>query len=245
MASTSETGHDIDITNAGIVLTILDEHKTEYLPPEPALEVAVLSPQVEAARLAQDAVNEALKAYRSAVQNQENLFEGLAQLFTVVKETVELLRIPENRKDEVRSINKKMQGQRVGKKPTEKEGKEAPKTISVSQRSYTSQIGHLKSLIGTLKEIPEYAPKQVERQIASLETLKEKLEAAAAAVVPAETTLANARTKRDKLFYTEISGLIDTMAAVKKFWNGIKPRGKHPAYVKINRLKFTRKPKDK
>lgn len=245
MASTSETGHDIDIANAGKVEEIINGMGAEYQPAEPALERAVLTPQIAAAKLAQDEVNLAKKPYTTAVKKQENLFMGLGALFTKVKDTVETLRIPENRKEEVRSIQKRFQNQKVGKEKPVEEGKEAPKTASVSQRSYTSQVKHLKSLIGTLKEIPEYQPKEEEKKIASLEALAVALEKITQEVDPLETKLINARDKRNKLYYEDTVGLIDTMAAVKRYLITLGKRGKHPAYVEMNRLKFTRKPKPK
>ena len=154
------------------------------------------------------------------------------------------LLIPQNTKDGITSIHKKIQGTKIGKDVQPEEGKEAPKTNSVSQQSFVSIAKNLRDMIGSLKEIPKYAPKEEQRKITSLEAFVTELETINEEMPTLETNLANARSKRDALFYKDDEGLVDTMKSIKGYLKTLNG-GKHPAYKKVVTYKFTTKPKKK
>lgn len=245
MASTSETGHDLDITNAQTVLTIIQEHSATYQPPVPELELAALTPQVAAAAAAQKAVNDARRAWAPATNNRENLYAGLGALSTKVWGTVKLLRIADNDKALVESIHKKLQGKWAVQKPVDENKDEAPKARSGSQMSYESQAKNLEDLIGTLKNMPEYTPREDDRKIATLEALLVQINTLNASLPALEEKLRTARDARNKLYYTPKTGLIDTIKDVKAYFHNLGTRGKHPGYVAISKLQFTKAPAEK
>ena len=245
MASTSETGHDIDITNSEAAISIAEEMGSEYQPPVPELAIAILIPQVKAAALAQTAVNEAKRPWETATNERENLYEGLKALSTRIWGTISILRIPQNTKDLVEAIHKKLQGKWGKQALVEEENDDTPAERSASQLSFVSMAKNFEDLIENLKLIPEYIPNEDDKKITTLETRLTAMKALNKNIPKLQVALNNARNARNKLYYTEVTGLIDTMKGVKGYFITLGTRGKHPAYVAMNRLKFTTPPVDK
>lgn len=242
MASTSETGHDIDITNSKAVIKIAEGITTEYQPAEPALEIAVLTPQVVAAAAAQKAVNDAKRPWATATNTRETLYEGLAALSTKVWGTVQTLRIEDNTKALVEAIHKKLHGKWGVQVEEPEDEEEAKRARSASQLSYVSMAKNLEDMIETLGQIPQYVPKDEDRKITTLKLLLAQMVQLNDNMPTLETTLALARSKRNALYYTPVTGLIDTMKGVKGYLKTLGDNGKHPAYVSVSRLKFTKPP---
>jgi len=106
---------------------------------------------------------------------------------------------------------------------------------------YITRADNLDKLIKSLSSVSLYAPNEEELQVKSLIVLHSNLNAKNTDVVNAEVIVSKARTERNKILYTPLTGLVDiafdTKTYIKSAFGVTSPEYKH-----ISKLKFT-KPK--
>ncbi len=113
------------------------------------------------------------------------------------------------------------------------------KTASTSQQSFDKMIDHLAQLIATLTAEPNYAPNEVELQVATLNTVLADLKTKNTEVINTTTALSNARIDRDGALYGVDIGLVDVAQDAKQYVKSLFG-ATSLQYKQVSGLKFTR-----
>lgn len=245
MASTSETGHQINVINLDEMNTYVVGYGAVYNPSKASIKLAALQALALSAKSAIGAVNSALPAYSNAVSAREVAFEPLSKLVTKVINALKATDTTTQVDESAITLGRKIQGARATAKKTEAE-KTALATegtvvteISSSQMSYDNRLDSFDKLIKLLASIPLYAPNEADLKVTALTTYYNDLKAKNAAVVSATVPLSNARISRNEILYKTNTGLVDIAFDVKVYVKSVFG-ATSPQYKQISKLKFTK-----
>ena len=245
MASTSETGHQINVVNLDEMNTYVVGYGTVYNPSKASIKLAALQALALSAKTAIGAVNSALPAYSNAVSAREVAFEPLSKLTTRILNALKATDTTTQVDESAQTLARKIQGARATAKKTEAE-KTALATegtvvteISSSQMSYDSRLDSLDKLLKLLTSVPLYAPNEADLKVTALTTYYNDLKAKNAAVVTATVPLSNARISRNDILYKTNTGVVDIAFDVKVYVKSVFG-ATSPQYKQISKLKFTK-----
>ena len=245
MASTSETGHQINVVNFDEMNTYVVGYGAVYNPSKASIKLAALQALALSAKTAIGAVNSALPAYSNAVSAREVGFDPLSKLTTRIVNALKATDTTTQVDESAQTLARKIQGARATAKKTEAE-KTALATegtvvteISSSQMSYDSRLDSFDKLIKLLASVPLYAPNEADLKVTALTTYYNDLKAKNAALVTATVPLSNARISRNDILYKTNSGLVDIAFDVKVYVKSVFG-ATSPQYKQISKLKFTK-----
>lgn len=218
MASNSEVGHAKNVANFQDLITFVEGYGPSYNPSKTSLTAEQLTSLHASANASLQNVINLNTAYNDAVNNRIEAFADLRPLSTRLVNALEATDAPQEKIDDAKGYNRKIQGQRASKeeKPLDP-NQPVPKRISVSQQSYDQLIQHFEGLIAVLASEPSYAPNETELQITALQTKAQDLKDKNNQVATAYTAVSNARLERNRILYQENTGLVDTALDVKKY----------------------------
>ena len=245
MASTSETGHAINVVNFETIISDVASYGATYNPSKASLKLKALHLQLDAAKTAINGVSEAEPAYKLAINAREAAFKTLSPLITKVINALKASDTTEQVQESAQTLVRKIQGRRATPKKTEEEKKQAAESgkeiveISSSQMSHDSRIENFDKFIKLLSSIAEYAPNETDLKTTALTSLLSELKAKNSAVTNAEIQLTNARIARNEVLYKANTGMVDTALDVKTYIKSIFG-ATSPQYKKISKIKFTK-----
>jgi hypothetical protein len=245
MASTSETGHPINVANFEVIITDVTSYGATYNPSKASLKIPALTALLTASKSAVNAVSAAEPAYKLATDARDAAFKPLSPLITKVinalKATDTTIQVDET----AQTLVRKLQGRRATPKKTEEEKKiaaDSGKEIvenSASQMSFDSRIDNFDKLIKLLTSVTLYAPNEAELKVAALTAVLTDLKAKNAAVLAAEVPLNNVRIARNDVLYKANTGMVDIALDVKTYIKSVFG-ATSPQYKKISKIKFTK-----
>ncbi|WP_321368777.1 hypothetical protein [uncultured Draconibacterium sp.] len=246
MSSKSETGHAVNVANFNELITFVTGYGEAYNPSNEAIALRTLQTVASNGAAALEAIYTAQGPYNNAVAAREVAFDPLSKLVTRVMNMLKVSGVSEEVYDSVLTVARKIKGQRATPKPTTpengEEGNETTetKTRSTSQMSYDSREENFAKFIQLLSAIPEYAPNEVELQVATLTMLSTYLQEKNSAVINAEVPLSNARIARNNVLYAPATGLVETAGKVKTYVKAIFG-ATSPQYKQISKLRFVQR----
>lgn len=259
MASTSETGHAINVANLKVMTSRLEGFGTRYNPTNSLIRISALQTLHTDATAALAAVTAARPAYTDAVNQRQEVFQAMGKLATRILNAYDSTEAVTDRMvDDAKTIIRRIRGTRkdnttataAPSETSESAEDRAPGTdaetrrISVSQRSFTQQVEHFAKLIALVAQEPTYAPNETELQNAQLSAFKDSLKAANDNAISATTPYLQAIIARNKLLYTEKTSLVDVAQEVKKYVRSVSDITL-AEFRQISGLKFTRPKKKK
>ncbi|UKT64499.1 hypothetical protein [Pedobacter mucosus] len=217
MASTSELGNAKQLAGFEDFVTQLMALGTAYSPPKPELILANLQAQLTAGKAAMREISTTSPLYSIAVDNQELAFKSLndkvtrsLNYFKVCVTNPEEIETAKSLADKIRGFNKKP------KATTEPDAPET-KTISRSQMSYDNRIENLKQYIDVLTASGVYVNPRNEIEIADFTVLLSEMEDTNRIVAETKLPLEVARSKRDLVFYTAVTGIAALVTNIKSY----------------------------
>ena len=234
MASNSETGHAINVSNFNSLNNSATGMGADYQPSDDALKLPALTAQHLAFKTANDAVKIPLIAYNDEVSDRALLFKPLNGLVTQLLAMFNRTKALNQEKAYAKTIADKIRGAK--NKPPKVPGEDAHST---SQRSFVMRTENFDTLINILAAEPTYTPAERDLQVASLQTMKANMESLNNTTDLAAKTLKQVRTTRNTALYAEETGLVDTALAVKEYVKAAFGT-KHQYYKNIKGLKFVR-----
>ena len=240
MASTSESGHAINVANFNRLIAAVKSYGAAYNPAKTALKIPNLEQVLTEAEAAMNEVAQKVSVYNQAVGERYMHFAGLKKFCTRVINAASATDAAPKTVETVKAINKKIQGVRAGAKPnsgvaTAPADTTAPdgegtsgqpnggvaildeKTHSTSQQSYEMQLENFRNLVAMLKSDPNYLPNETELQITALEQKADAMKSANANLATLFWDVKNARIARDKTFYSVVTGLYPIQMGVKEY----------------------------
>jgi hypothetical protein len=222
MKKVIETGHAKNVANLGNLIEFVDAYGATYNPSRSALTVASLKVLETDAKNALDVVINKLALYDDAVNQRHQAFAELKPRATRIMAALKASGTAEALFDDARGFNRKIQGQRAIKPPTNPDpSAPVPNTVSVSQQSFDQLIQHLKGLIAILKTEPNYAPNENDLKVANLDSYVADMLDKNNKVAIAVAAISNARIDRNKMLYAKTTGLVDIAQAVKLYVKSI------------------------
>ena len=245
MTNTSETGHAKNVTNLESLITSIVALETSYNPSRDSIKLPALQALLTASTESLNAVNIAQAAYSNAVAARKVAFEPFSKLITRVMNSLKASGASTQVVQSARTIVRKLQGRRASAKITEEEkkaleaeGKEVNQ-ISVSQMSFDNRIENFDRLIMLLSSIPLYNPNEAELKVETLKALHNQLKEKNTEVILPIVQLSNSRIARNKILYSENTGLVDVALDSKTYIKSIFG-ATSPQYKQISKLRFIR-----
>ena len=245
MTNTSETGHAKNVTNLESLITSIIALETSYNPSRDSIKLTTLQSLLTASTESLNAVNIAQAAYSNAVAARKVAFEPFSKLITRVMNSLKASGASTQVVQSARTIVRKLQGRRASAKITEEEkkaleaeGKEVNQ-ISASQMSFDNRIENFDRLIMLLSSIPLYNPNEAELKVETLKALHNQLKEKNTEVILPIVQLSNSRIARNKILYSENTGLVDVALDSKTYIKSIFG-ATSPQYKQISKLRFIR-----
>ena len=245
MTNTSETGHAKNVTNLESLITSIIALETSYNPSRDSIKLTSLQTLLTASTESLNAVNIAQAAYSNAVAARKVAFEPFSKLITRVMNSFKASGASTQVVQSARTIVRKLQGRRASAKITEEEkkaleaeGKEVNQ-ISASQMSFDNRIENFDRLIMLLSSIPLYNPNEAELKVETLKALHNQLKEKNTEVILPIVQLSNSRMTRNKILYSENTGLVDVALDSKTYIKSIFG-ATSPQYKQISKLRFIR-----
>ena len=245
MTNTSETGHAKNVTNLESLITSIIALETSYNPSRDSIKLPALQALLTASTESLNAVNIAQAAYSNAVAARKVAFEPFSKLITRVMNSFKASGASTQVVQSARTIVRKLQGRRASAKITEEEkkaleaeGKEVNQ-ISASQMSFDNRIENFDRLIMLLSSIPLYNPNEAELKVETLKALHNQLKEKNTEVILPIVQLSNSRIARNKILYSENTGLVDVALDSKTYIKSIFG-ATSPQYKQISKLRFIR-----
>ena len=245
MTNTSETGHAKNVTNLESLITSIIALETSYNPSRDSIKLTSLQALLTASTESLNAVNIAQAAYSNAVAARKVAFEPFSKLITRVMNSLKASGASTLVVQSARTIVRKLQGRRASAKITEEEkkaleaeGKEVNQ-ISASQMSFDNRIENFDRLIMLLSSIPLYNPNEAELKVETLKALHNQLKEKNTEVILPIVQLSNSRIARNKILYSENTGLVDVALDSKTYIKSIFG-ATSPQYKQISKLRFIR-----
>ena len=245
MTNTSETGHAKNVTNLESLITSIIALETSYNPSRDSIKLTSLQTLLTASTESLNAVNIAQAAYSNAVAARKVSFEPFSKLITRVMNSLKASGASTQVVQSARTIVRKLQGRRASAKITEEEkkaleaeGKEVNQ-ISASQMSFDNRIENFDRLIMLLSSIPLYNPNEAELKVETLKALHNQLKEKNTEVILPIVQLSNSRIARNKILYSENTGLVDVALDSKTYIKSIFG-ATSPQYKQISKLRFIR-----
>ena len=245
MTNTSETGHAKNVTNLESLITSIIALETSYNPSRDSIKLPALQALLTASTESLNAVNIAQAAYSNAVAARKVAFEPFSKLITRVMNSLKASGASTQVVQSARTIVRKLQGRRASAKITEEEkkaleaeGKEVNQ-ISASQMSFDNRIENFDRLIMLLSSIRLYNPNEEELKVETLKALHNQLKEKNTEVILPIVQLSNSRMTRNKILYSENTGLVDVALDSKTYIKSIFG-ATSPQYKQISKLRFIR-----
>jgi hypothetical protein len=243
MASKSESGHPVNVTNFEKLKISCESYGDSYNPSKESLKLPAIGALYTATINSVAALEELNAARKNATTARASAFKPVDELITRVGNALKASDTTAEVDATAQSIIRKIKGQRATPKKTEEQKKAAAEKgivtneISVSQMSYDSRVDNLGKLTTMLSAIPPYNPNENDLKTSTLIALYNDLKAKNTAVVMAETQLSKARIARNEIMYKPITGLVDIAADVKTYVKSVFG-ATSPQYKQITGLKF-------
>jgi chromosome segregation ATPase len=237
MASNSEVGHAKNVANFQDLIAFVEGYGPIYNPSKTSLTAEQLTALHATANASLQNVINLNTAYNDAVNSRVEAFADLRPLSTRLVNALEATDASQEKIDDAKGYNRKIQGQRATKEEPLDPNVPAPRRISASQQSYDQLIQHFEGLISVLASEPSYAPNETELQITSLQARAQDLSNKNNQEASADTAVSNARLERNRILYQENTGLVDTALDVKKYVKSLFGASS-PEYNQIKGIKF-------
>lgn len=214
-----------------------------YNPANPALTVAALEIQYDAARAAIEAVSTKLATNKIAINNRQIAFEGLSPLIIRSRNLLKASGASKQILADAETLVRKLTGTRkskIVKDDPNTPANEADNQHSASQMSFDNRLGNLVAYVAILANIPEYAPNEADLKITALNALIASLQAKHDAVSTTYAPLSQSRGTRDGLLYLNEDCVVNTALLAKAYVAGAFGTSSN-VYKQIKGLAFRRR----
>lgn len=243
MASTSETGHEVNVENFGKLIALAESMGPDYKPTSARLKISSMQTlQTEARKVVKDG-KEGVEKYSTAVNNRQAAFDGIKTLSTRIMGALKSSDAGSDKVEDAQRWHRLIQGTKKSSPDEPKEGEKQPRSNSVSQQSFDKLRGNLEQLVLILKGEPEYKPEEDELKVATLEAYIDSLQPLNKEVNTALSGLKRLREARDKVLYLPETGLVDVALKMKEYVKSING-ATGPIYKEAAGIPFRRPSKD-
>lgn len=237
MSSTSEVGHAKNVANLQKITQQVTTYSL-YNPPIENIALANLQTLYTTATAKLAEVEDKRNANKNAIIIRQTAFENLKSTCTKIVNLLEILGLPQGTLDQVKSMNRAIQGSSKKTTTPPEEGKETSKTASTSRQSFTQQAENFGILLQLLTTIPGYTPNEEDLKLNNLTNYHASLMSSTQAVDQTEAELNTKLIERDKILYAEGAGLYTIAQNIKKYVKSLYG-ATSPEYTNVSAIEFT------
>ena len=238
----AETGHARNVANLGTMIAFCIGYGVDYKPTNPLIEIPSLQALLAQAQAALDDVQVKLAPWKNKVADRENIYLGIRPLTTQILAAFDACGAAANKVDNMRTFQRQVQGARAKALPPDDPStpEDESKGNSVSHLSYVQVAEAFSQMIQIALAEPLYTPNEAHLQIGTLQTRLAAMEAANTGVVDTAVPLSNSRITRNDVLYTDVTGIADVAALVKKYVKSVFG-ATSPQYAQVSGLEFKRR----
>ena len=218
MASTSETGHNKNVTNLETLIIRCEGFGTNYNPTNSMITLPNLTTYYQESKQLVANVKTTEAPFNEVEGRRALVFKPLKPTGTKFLNALKGANAPSNIIADAETINRKLQGKRADNTPIVTLPGETPKDrVSVSQQSYEMLVDHFEKFIelGTIE--PSYNPNEIPLKIATLNAYKTELLAVNTEVKTKYIPYSNALKSRNAKMYNPETGIVSVTQMVKNY----------------------------
>lgn len=238
MASNSETGHSVNISNFKLLIDKCTALGVPYNPSNADLIIANMTTLWTTGDTAHQTLTAAIQNAKNFINARQILFDPTEKLVTRTLNYFESTKASKQIKSDAKGLADRFRGYgvRVDKLA---DGTPDPADVSTSHQGFVQKADSFKQLIDLYISEPLYAPNENEIKTATLTALYNSMKAAndniGTILAPVETV----RITRDKALYEEETGMVDVSASCKDYVQGLFGASSAEAKL-VRKIKFTR-----
>ena len=218
MASTSETGHNKNVTNLETLIIRCEGFGAQYNPTNSLIVIPNLTTYYQESKQLVKEVKTTEAPFNEVEGRRAIVFKPVKPTGTKFLNALKGANAPSSVIADAETINRKLQGKRADNTPVETPIGATPKDrVSVSQQSYEMQVDHFEKLIelGTIE--PSYNPNEIPLKIATLTAYKNELLAINTEVKTKYVPYSNALKSRNAKLYNPETGIVSITQMVKNY----------------------------
>ncbi|MDD4991603.1 MAG: hypothetical protein PHR83_05145 [Paludibacter sp.] len=223
MKTPNGTGHEQNVTNLELLLTIFPTFGEAYNPPKPALTIPALTDLLQKGKLEINAVNAAGVVFQNAGSARAVEFDDFDKLITRSINSLRIAGVSAQTLAQAEAIVRDLRGKRASGLLSEEElAAEKAKGNNITQvkvhnSTIDSKIENLGKYVLFLAAVPDYKPNEAELKVEGLQAKLDAIKAKNTDTKTAEAGLEAARISRNTLMNTDNTGLVDTANDAKLY----------------------------
>ncbi len=247
MSKSNDTGHGRNVVNGEMLITYVSGYGPAYNPSNASIQLSSLTEKAAAARAVNEQVNELIAKNANAIAARDQAFVPLKPLSTRILNAVKASNVPQQVVDNAVSNNRKIQGQRATPRLSEEEKNALMASGAVVNEKTSAQLGFdnlmdsFDKQLKVLATIPQYAPNEVDLQLATLTALYNDLLQKNREVTANNAQLSTLRLNRDKILYDAETGLVALASDVKNYVKSVfganSPQYKQISGITLRKIK--------
>jgi hypothetical protein len=239
MASNSETGHSVNISNYKLLIDNCSAFGAAYNPGNTRLRVVDMTAQWTLADTAHSDLTRAIQSAKGPINDRQILFAPVDKLVTRTLNYLMSTDASEQIKADAKGLAVRFRGSDVRVKKLE-DGTPDPNHVSNSHLGFVQRADTFKQLVDLYHDEANYDPNETELKVSTLANLAADMKAANDQIGNIIAPVNNLRIARDKALYEEQTGVVDTALACKAYVKSVfGAKGAETALVM--RIKFTKK----
>lgn len=222
MATFSESGHAINISNFKLLIDTCTGFAGGYQPSNPDLVIAAMTAKWTNATAIHDALTASLMTSKDPINDRELLFAPLNKRITRVMNYLDSTKASASFKKDARGFADVIRGKNLsGKAKKLADGSLNPEFVSTSHMSYIMRLDNLKKLVVLLGTNANYAPNEADLRMAELNLLVNEMSAMNDGIGSIISPLNQLRIDRNVALYEPETGIYSVSLACKKYVRGV------------------------
>lgn len=237
MISISENGNIQNIANAQTLIEAVHKINNLYMPHSKQLEISKLKELFSSATLAQIEVDKLMIPYKEAVNLRKlTCINASSQLTIVLKQFKTTEGVSDFAYEKLATLSRQFQGEKnqIAAKEMHIGYKNRSAVSAINCDQCTNIFGQV---INTLKQTPQYNPKDPNSKIEALTALHQQMLQETQQMITVYTLLTPVRAARSVVLYLKADNLVDTFNLSRMYLLGILPTH-HPQYKVLLKLRF-------
>lgn len=238
MASNSETGHSVNISNFKLLIDKCTAFGAPYNPSNMRLTIANMTTLWTTADTAHQTLTSAIQSAKNPINDRQILFEPTEKLVTRTLNYFKSTDASDQVKADAKGLADRFRGYgvKVDKLP---DGTPDPADVSTSHQGFVQKADTFKQLVDLYGSDANYAPNEADLKVGELQILATAMKTANDNIGTIIAPVGTARITRDKALYADKTGIVDTAQDCKNYVKGVFGASA-PETKTVTGIKFTR-----
>jgi len=238
MASNSETGHSVNISNFKLLIDKCTAFGAPYNPSNVRLTIVNMTALWTTGDTAHQSLTAAVQAAKNPINARQILFEPTEKLVTRTLNYFKSTDASDQIKADAKGLADRFRGYGVDV-DTLPDGTPDPADVSTSHQGFVQKADTFKQLVDLYGSDANYAPNEADLKVPALTLLATAMKTANDNIGTIIAPIGTSRITRDKALYAPETGMVDVAQACKNYVKGV--YGATAAETKtVTAIKFTR-----